>query len=271
MPTPSPTSAPISRRPGQRGAVHVDADPLVELGPRRHPAGASAARRRARSKIGSVSITSFSTRPGTPTISLTRRTPCCVDAEVDDEVDRRRHRGDHEAGRDVLPGQQRQGAHLDQRLAGAVGVDRAHARKAGVEGEQQVEALLGAHLADDDPARPHPQALLDQVAQPDLAGALEPGLPGLQRHPVRVREPQLEDLLRGDHPLAAGDRRRQAVEHRGLAGLRAAGDEDVEPGAHGGLEEGRRAGRQAAQLDEVVEPGRAEHELADVHRREARG
>src|SRR6185312_12178007 len=29
-----------------------------------------------RSKIGSISITSFSTRPGTPTISLTRRMPC---------------------------------------------------------------------------------------------------------------------------------------------------------------------------------------------------
>ena len=29
-----------------------------------------------RSKIGSISITSFSTRPGTPTISLTRRIPC---------------------------------------------------------------------------------------------------------------------------------------------------------------------------------------------------
>ena len=110
----------------------------------------------------------------------------------------------------------------------------------GVEREQQVEALLGAHLADDDPARPHPQALLDQVAQRDLAGALEPGLPGLHRHPVGVREPQLEDLLGRHDPLAAGDRGGQAVEHRGLAGLGAAGDQDVEAGAHRRLEEPRR-------------------------------
>ena len=51
-----------------------------------------------------------------------------VDAEVDHEVDRRRDRRHHEAGRDVLAGEQRQGAHLDQRLARAVGVERAHAR-----------------------------------------------------------------------------------------------------------------------------------------------
>jgi hypothetical protein len=32
----------------------------------------------------------------------------------------------------------------------------AHARKPGVEGQNQVEALLRTDLADDDPARPHP-------------------------------------------------------------------------------------------------------------------
>ena len=47
-----------------------------------------------------------------------------------------------------------------------------------------------------------------------------------------------------DHPLAAGDRRGQAVEHRGLAGLGAAGDQDVEAGADRGLEE--RRGRAAS-------------------------
>ena len=63
----------------------------------------------------------------------------------------------------------------------------------------------------------------------------------------------------------------QAVEHRRLAGLRPAGDEDVEPGAHGGLEEGRRLRRQAAEPDEVGEPVRAQQELADVDRGEAAG
>ena len=120
------------------------------------------------------------------------------------------------------------------------------------------------------PARPHPQALLDQVAQRDLAGALEPGLAGLHRHPVGVREPQLEDLLDADHPLAAGDRGGQAVQHGRLAGLRPAGDEDVEAGPHRRLEEARRpAAASTAQLDQALQAGGAEHELADVDRREA--
>ena len=36
-----------------------------------------------------------------------------------------------------------------------------------------VQALLLAHLPDQDPVRAHPQRLLDQPAQRDLAGALE--------------------------------------------------------------------------------------------------
>jgi hypothetical protein len=50
------------------------------------------------------------------------------------------------------------------------------------------------------PARSDPQRLLQQVAQSVLTGALLPGLPGLQRYPVRVREPQLPHLLGRPHP-----------------------------------------------------------------------
>jgi hypothetical protein len=39
-----------------------------------------------------------------------------------------------------------------------------------------------------DATRPHSQALAHEVAQPDLAGPLQPGLPGLEGHPVRMRE-----------------------------------------------------------------------------------
>ena len=45
--------------------------------------------------------------------------------------------------------------------------------QAAVQRDEQVQALLLAHLADDDPGGPHPQRLLDQAAQRDLAGALE--------------------------------------------------------------------------------------------------
>ena len=95
-----------------------------------------------------------------------------------------------------------------------------HPGKAGVEGEHQVEALLRPHLPHDDPGRAHAQALLNQVAQPDLSGALEAGLTGLEGHVVGVGEAQLVDLLGGDHALTPGDRGGQAVQHRGLPGLR---------------------------------------------------
>jgi hypothetical protein len=48
---------------------------------------------------------------------------------------------------DVVPGQQGQGGQLDQRLAFRVGVHRGHAGDHRVEGDQQVEALLLADLA----------------------------------------------------------------------------------------------------------------------------
>ena len=68
----------------------------------------------------------------------------------------------------------------------------------------------------------------------------------------------------GYHALATGHGRGQAVEHRGLAGLRPAGDEDVEPRAHRRLEEPGRLRGQVAEGGEVGEPVGAEEELADV-------
>ncbi len=49
-------------------------------------------------------------------------------------------------------------------------------------------------------------------------------------------------------------------------GLRPPGDQDVQPGPHRAVEEPRCLGAQAAELDQVGQPGRAEHELADVDR-----
>ena len=56
--------------------------------------------------------------------------------------------------------------------------------KAGVEGKQELEALVGPDLFDDDAARPHPEALADQVTQLDLIGALEACLSGPHGHPI---------------------------------------------------------------------------------------
>ena len=68
-----------------------------------------------------------------------------------------------------------------------------------------------------------------------------------------------------------GDRRREAVERRGLAGLRAPGDQDVEPDGHRRLEEPRGLLGEAVQPHQIGQPGRADDELPDVHRRETAG
>src|SRR5690606_22839894 len=114
--------------------------------------------------------------------------PVGVEAEVHDEVDRRRDGRHDEPVRDVRPGEQRQRAHLGDRLASRVGVDRAHAGNARVQGDEQVEALGLAALADDDAVRAHAQRLLDQAPQRDLPRPLEARLAALQRHDVPDRE-----------------------------------------------------------------------------------
>ena len=93
-----------------------------------------------------------------------------------------------EAGADVLAGQQRQRAHLGRRPRARSWRARVHMPgQAAVQRDQQVEALLLPDLADDDPGRAHPQRLLDQAAQRDLAGALEVGLAALHRDDVGQR------------------------------------------------------------------------------------
>ena len=170
-----------------------------------------------------------------------------------------------EAVAHVLAGEQRQRAELDDRLAGGVRVQRAHAGQPAVEGDEQVEALLLPDLADDDPVRAHAQRLLDQAPQLELTRALEIGLPGLHRHDVRQADLHLEDLLAGDHPLAARDGPCQRVEQRGLPRLRPARHDHVEPGHDRRLEEPPRLVGQRPEPDELVQRARGEHELPDVH------
>ena len=72
-------------------------------------------------------------------------------------------------------------------------------------------------------------AVAHQVADRDLALALDVGRPRLERDHVRLLQLQLGRLLDRDDPLALEDRRRHRVEQRGLAGAGAARDHDVEP------------------------------------------
>src|SRR4051812_20733053 len=63
-----------------------------------------------------------------------------------------------------------------------------HPRQTRIQRQQQVEALLGTDLTDNDARGPHPQALLDELAQRHLTGALEPPLPRLHGDPVGMPE-----------------------------------------------------------------------------------
>ena len=133
---------------------------------------------------------------------------------VRDEVDGCRDRGQHEAGVDVASGQQRQRRELGERLARGVRVDRRRSRYAGVQGEEQVERLGVAHLADDEPVGPHAQRFLHEPAQRDLAGALEARLPALQRDEIGRVDGELEGLLDRDDPVvgrARGDQGARAA------------------------------------------------------------
>jgi hypothetical protein len=62
-------------------------------------------------------------------------------------------------------------------LAGAVGEQRAHARGPEFTASSRSRPPLGTDLADDQAAGPHPLRFLDQVAEPDLAGAHQADLP----------------------------------------------------------------------------------------------
>ena len=187
-----------------------------------------------------------------------------VARDVDDDVHAPGHRRGDERRRHVLPREQRKSAELGHGLAGGVGVQGGHARLPAVQRDEQVESLLLAHLADDETVRAHAQRLLDQPTQPHLAGALERGLARLHGHPVGVRQPQLEDLLRSDDAFARRHRVQQAGEQGRFARACAARDDHVQPGDHGRLEEARRLGGEGAQPHEVVEAARRSDELADV-------
>ena len=77
---------------------------------------------------------------------------------------------------------------------------------------EHVQRLARTTLADDDPVGPHVQRVAEQVADRDLALALEVRRPRLERDDVRLAELQLGGVLDRDDPLVLGDERRQDVE-----------------------------------------------------------
>ena len=187
---------------------------------------------------------------------------------ADDEVDRV---GDLVADRrerqpDV--GHQRERLEPAQRLGRAAGVDRAE--RAGVPGAQrdeQVERLGPAHLADDQPVRPHPQRVAHEPADRHLAATLEVRRPRLEPHDVRQRQPQLGGVLDRHDALGGIDERGERAERRRLARAGAAADQQRAARGDGAAEELEQRRRQRPVRHEVVRREAARAEAADRQQR----
>ena len=116
-----------------------------------------------------------------------------------------------------------------ERVTRRVGVDRRQRPLVtGVHRLEHVQRLGAANLADDDPVGPHAQRVADQLADPDLALALDVRRPRLEPHPVLLLQLQLGRILDRHDALVLRDRGRERVQHRRLAGAGTARDEDVE-------------------------------------------
>ena len=79
----------------------------------------------------------------------------------------------------------------------------------GVHGTGELERLGASHLADDDPVRAHRKDELDEVAQRDLAGAVQAGRPHLVIAAVQQGNRQLPDLLAAPHTVRGRHRRQE--------------------------------------------------------------
>ena len=92
---------------------------------------------------------------------------------------------------------------------------------------QQIEGFGSAHFADDNSFGSHTQAVLDEIAHRDLAGALQIGWARLQTDDMRLLQLQFGGVFAGDHPFVSVDIVRHAIQQRRLTRTGAAGDNDI--------------------------------------------
>ena len=113
------------------------------------------------------------------------------------------------ADRQVDAGHQDHGLQPREAVARGVGVDGGdRAVVAGVHRLQHVERGAVADLADDDAVGPHAQGVAHQVADGDLARALDVGRAGLEPQHVLLVQLELGGVLDGDDALVVRDERR---------------------------------------------------------------
>src|SRR6185312_11273115 len=158
--------------------------------------------------------------------------------DLDDEVERARDllADGPERKLDARGQHQRLGA--GKGVTRVVGVNRGErAVVAGVHGLEHVHGLGAAALAHDDPVGAHTQGVADEVADRDLALALDVGRPRLERDHVLLLQLELGRVLHRDDALVGGDGRREHVQGGGLTGAGTARDQDVQLAAYARLQE----------------------------------
>src|SRR5205814_1407438 len=106
---------------------------------------------------------------------------------VDDQLKGARDLFADRAGRQLHGGHHRDRLEAAERVAWAVAVDRAdRSIVAGVHGLEHVERLGASNLTHDDPVGAHTKGVPDEVADRDLALALDVRWPRLQPNDVRL-------------------------------------------------------------------------------------
>ena len=189
-----------------------------------------------------------------------------------DQVERRRHLLPDGPHGQVEARHQGQRLETGEGVTRAVGVDgRDRAVVARVHRLEHVQRLARTALTDDDAVGAHAEAVLDEVADGDLAAALDVGRAGLEGEHVVLVELELLGVLHRDDALVGRDERRQHVERRRLTGTGTAGDDDVEPADDAGLEEPGGVGVERAEADQVVDLERVLGELPDGEERPVDG
>src|SRR6478752_7196454 len=201
--------------------------------------------------------------------------PVLQTALLDDQVDGRGDLLADGADREVDAGHEDHRLEPGEHVARAVGVTGRHrAVVAGVHRLEHVQRLAGAALSDDDPVGPHPEGVPDELADRNRALAFDVRRAGLQRHDVPLAELELGGVLDRHDPLVVRDERGEDVQGRGLAGARAAGDEDVEASLDGRAEELEHVRGRGAEADQVVHREGGGGELPDrddgAHERQRR-
>ena len=205
------------------------------------------------SKISCIVITSDSIR-WTSVIAVTRRGAILESLEVHDHVERRGHLLPDRADGQVIARHEHHGLDAGERVARRVRVDGAErAVVARVHCLEHVESLCATDLADDDPVGAHAQGVANQLADCDLALALDVLGPRLEPEHVPLVQAKLGGVLDRDDAVRVRNRRRESVQEGRLSGARTARDEDVQLGEHAALQELDSLRRQRAEADHVAE------------------